>query len=122
MDKLKFLVEKQFIKKECDMSAENVIAALITASSKMARLSEIVSEEETIRTLLDAYEVGDNETVMNLIGMSPQYVKPAIGYSVNFNDYGSAMSAYQADKKGYDDVYKAVRTKALTENIEEKTM
>lgn len=108
---LKLHTEKTFIKKNCDRTANNVRASLITAASKMANASDLVSEADTLDVLIDAFGVREIPEVVELIGMGPQFVKPSIGYSVDFNDVSAVMSAYNAEKETYDQYYGMVAKK-----------
>lgn len=108
---VKLYTEKTFIKKECDRTANNVRAALITAASKMANASELVSEADALDVLISAFGVQDTPEVMELIGMGPQFVNPSIGYAVDFNDAGVVMAAYNAEKATYDQYYGVVAEK-----------
>ena len=116
--KLKSNLNNTFNSKKADINQPSVLAALITAASKMARCTEFVTEEMTIQQLLDLYQKSDDELVTGLIGMGPQYVKNNIGYSVDFNDISFAQMAYQANKKSYDELYTAIQQRAVAK-IEE---
>jgi len=108
--------EGLFVKKECDKTLPHVQAAIISAASNMAMAGkfaqdgvESVSPEMVMEELLRAYAAKGNEAVEDLIGMSPAYVKSAIGYSVDFTDLSRARVAYEAQASEYDDLYSTVR-------------
>lgn len=100
---LKEKIEGLFVKQETDLTLPNTLGALITAASKMASPSEIVDEHTSIDELINLYNA--SEETKNLIGMSPQFVKANIGYSVDFQDYNAAATAYNVDKENYDELY-----------------
>lgn len=102
-----------FLKNDASVADAQVLAALITAASKMAGYSEVqVTEEMTAQQLLDLYGRADDEKVTELIGMGPQYVAQNIGYSVDFNDFSVANANYKANKNNYDSVYRQVALRA----------
>lgn len=103
---LKQKLEEMFVHKDCNLKNVSSLAALITAASKMAMHSGIVNEFDTIDELIDLYNV--EEETKKLIGMSPQYVKSNIGYSVDFMDFNISKRVYDANKFSYDDLYKRV--------------
>ncbi len=108
---LKNQLERTFIKKEehMNVSSPNILAALITASSMMAIPSDGIATRQMVETeLLDLYGKAEDEQVLQLIGMSPSFVKTNIGFSVDFQDYSSAYVAYQAEKDTYDKIYEQI--------------
>lgn len=102
-----------FIGKDIDKSASNVKAAIITAVSEMAKTSDIISKDITQEEVIELLNAKDNEEVIGLIGMSPNYVKSIIGYSVDFNDYASSMVNYNANKEAYDKLYTDINLRRL---------
>lgn len=127
LDDIKFknLLESIFVEKaDVDLSQPNVIAAMITAASKMFSSSDNtnsseISMSDIIRTeVLKVYEKSDDEMINNLIGMGPQYVESAIGYSVDFMDWGSARLTYESDKEKYDELYKEIMRRYKSHEIE----
>ena len=108
---IKLATEKTFIKTDCDRTASHVKGALITVASKMALESGMVSENDTMDMLIQAYELKDDDASLELIGMAPQYVKQAIGYEVDFNDEKASRAEYVAEKEVYDAYYSKVATK-----------
>lgn len=120
MNNIKKLVETQFIKKECDLNNPAVVAALITAAAKMARLSNIATETETLACLVELYNAEENQYAGE---MPPQYVSMNIGYSIDFNDIGPASVSYDADEQDYNAVYTAIHEYMMKkENETAKTM
>lgn len=97
--------EAIFVGKDCDTMQANVQAAIITAASEMAKFGNIVTKEQTLDEMVEAYNAKDNEEVLNMLGMAPQFVKPAIGFSVDFNDYTSGQVNYELNKVAYDIFY-----------------
>ena len=95
-------VKDLFIKKGA-FADENVRAAAITAASKMALAGDEILLREA--DVIDALKNGLTEEGMAKIGMGPQYVQNIIGYSVDFNDFGNASAAYNAQKEQYDNLY-----------------
>ena len=102
---LKIAALDVFCKKQVDLKRPEVIASIITAASGMAVATDKYSSDVTMESLLEAFDSLDNETITNLVGMGPQYVKQNIGYSVDFNDYGGALAAYESDKDNYNRVF-----------------
>lgn len=119
--KLKSEVERIFNVKGADSNETHVLAAIITAASKMARCTEIVSENITVEQLLDLYQKNEDKELASLIGMGPQYVNAAIGYHVDFNDYSNSLYAYKSQKEDYDKVYTEVSQRALLNAKDEIT-
>lgn len=103
-----------FVKKDLKDMDSRAIAALITAVSKMANISEIIGEIETMDELIDLYQV-EKETEQ-LIGMAPQYVQSSIGYSIDFNDYGASKKAYDGNKSIYDEIYIRIYNRSKERN------
>lgn len=112
--KLKQDLDKLFNAKGADINEPNIVASVITAASKMARCSDIATEEMTVEQLLELYKKNDDTLVTSIIGMGPQYVQSNIGYSTDFNDYGNAMATYNANKEGYDSVYSNIAQRAMS--------
>ena len=112
--RLKRVVEALFNQSKADVNDPAVLAAIITAASKMARCSEMVTEDITVEQLLDLYEKVDDPGLTKLIGMGPQFVKANIGYSVDFNDYGSSMANYNQNKELYDGLYSDISNRAIS--------
>ena len=98
-----------FVKQKVDYNADNVKAAMITAAAQMALATDIVSPNEVIEKL--SVDLSDN--AKSLIGLSPQFVKQILGYSVNFNDYASATVEYNNNKDKYDRLYNNVKNLEL---------
>lgn len=121
---IKQKAESIFVQKDCDRMAANVRAAIITAASKMAIPASIVTEEAALEELIRVYGVQETTEVLDLIGMAPQFVKSAIGYSVDFNDLASASVNYDANKDEYDFFYREIEAKMQERQIgeEEKPM
>ncbi len=122
---LKKLLESIFIKNsDVNLSQPNVIAAVITAASNMASVSDITNSSETlmsdiVRTEgLELYGKTDDEMVNRLIGMGPQYVKPVIGYSVDFMDWNSARLNYENQKAEYDQLYTGMMERYKSHEVE----
>lgn len=111
--RLKNGLNSMFNVKGSDINEPNVVAAVITAASKMARCTEIITEDMTVEQLLDLYQKVGDAQVMSLVGMGPQYVKNNIGYAVDFNDIASAQVAYQANKKSYDELYSKISERSM---------
>ncbi len=108
--------EGLFVKKECDKTLPHVQAAIISAASNMAIAGkfaesgvEPVTPEMVIEELLRAYQAKGVEAVESLLNMTPNYVKDAIGYSVDFTDLSRATVAYEAQAPEYDSFYGTVR-------------
>lgn len=120
MNNIKKLVESQFIKKECELDNPTIVAAIITAAAKMARLSNIATETETLACLIELYGAEENQYAGE---MPPQFVKSNIGYSIDFNDIGPASVAYDADEENYNALYTAIHEYIMKkENNTTKTM
>lgn len=98
-----------FVKQSVNLNLPIIVASILTASSKMAKYSEIVTDNETLEVLHPLFNPTDDEKVKKLIGLSPDYVKNNIGYSVNFNDYDSALAEYQSHKEQYDKLYNSIK-------------
>lgn len=112
--RLKRVVEAVFNQSRADIEDPAVLAAIITAASKMARCSEMVTEDVTVEQLLDLYEKVGDPGLTKLIGMGPQYVKANIGYSVDFNDYANSMAYYTANKATLDSMYTDISNRAIS--------
>lgn len=97
-----------FVKQEVDKTKPSVIAAILTASSEMAKCSEVATEEGTLVVLGPLFNPEGNKDIQSLVGMSPNYVRSNIGYSVDFRDPGMATVNYQAQKEQYDQIYNEV--------------
>lgn len=108
--------ENLFVKKECNLKSPLVKAAIITAASKMANPSNIVTEETALEILSDAYNVWDDEKVALLIGMGPQFVESTIGYS-GFDDMASAIVNYRSNKQEYDVLYTAIEVQKKQKDL-----
>ena len=110
MEELRDLIEVElmscFVKEKVDLSADNVQAAMVTAAIKMANSSNIISEHQTEEKLVTFL----SDDAKKMVGMGPQYVKSIIGYSVDFNDYTKAASAYISEKDKYDKLYKDIKS------------
>ena len=102
-------LSRLFVKKEVDMTADNVNAAIVTAASKMAIPSGIIGQEEV------ATYLGEDlpDEAKSLIGMGPQHVEQIIGYSVDFNDGGAAYAEYNSSKEDYDALYSSIKSLIL---------
>lgn len=98
-----------FVKQNVNLNLPIIVASILTASSKMAKYSDIVTDNETLEVLQPLFNPTDDEQVKKLIGLSPDYVKNNIGYSVNFNDYASALAEYQSHKEQYDKLYNSIK-------------
>lgn len=107
---LKNEVLNMFIKKDCDLKTENVMAAVITAASNMSLATDkmFMSKDAIEESLLSLFELKDNERAKMLLGMSPAYVKSNIGYSVDFYDFGIAKLEYDDKKEQYDSMYQHI--------------
>lgn len=99
--------------KAANINEPNVLAAIITAASKMAKCTNIVTEDMTVQQLLDLYKKSDDIQVASMIGMGPQYVKSNIGYAVDFSDVSAAQLAYQTNKENYDKLYSTLSQRAM---------
>lgn len=120
---LKLHTERMFVKKVCDRSLVNVQAALVTAASKMAKVGAVVSEEDVLRTLVEAYGLEASEEGLAMVGMEPALVEAAIGYNVNFEDRNVALAEYEANKSEYDVYYAKVAIKtSKKDTFEEKAL
>lgn len=120
---LKLHTERMFVKKVCDRSLVNVQAALVTAASKMAKVGAVVSEEDVLRTLVEAYGLEASEEGLAMVGMDPALVEAAIGYNVNFEDRDVALAEYEANKAEYDAYYaKVVAKTPKKDTFEEKAL
>ena len=108
---LKLRTEKTFIKKVCDRQSPAVQAALIEIASKMACSSNIITESDTLDTLLSAYDLYDKPEVTGLLGAGPQFVEETIGYATDFNDEFARAVTYQSEKANLDAYYRAVYEK-----------
>ena len=98
-----------FVKKNVDLSLPSIVASILTAASEMAKVSSIVSEEEALEVLESLFNPTDSAQVNALIGMNPNYVKSNIGYSIDFKDYASAVTGYNAQKEKYDKLYNSIK-------------
>lgn len=110
---LKKNLESTFNIKKANINEPIVLISMITAASKMANCSSVVTEQTTIEQLLDLYQKSDNNEITSLIGIGSQYVKNNIGYAVDFNDIESALIAYQANKQVYDKIYSDISQRAM---------
>lgn len=117
---LKGQLRELFVKNGAELKANHELAALITAASKMARPSEIASEDDVLEVLADLYQVRGKKEVTNLVGMGPQFVKSAIGYSTDFNDLARSIMAYQAQKEEYDTLYQTIKGMVPAKNNEKE--
>lgn len=108
-ERLRSRAEVRFVRKDCDRNANNVKAAIVTAASKMANVSEIISSQDALEELILAFGIEDDQAVQDLIGMNPSFVKGAIGYSVDFQDWGAASAAYNGEKEAYDAFYTSLQ-------------
>lgn len=106
--RLKRNLNTLFNVKNVDLNQPNNLAAIITAASKMAIPSGIVTEDIAIEQLLDLYKKKEDQEVNAMIGMGPQFVKSNIGYSVEFNDPAAAMVAYQTNSEMYSQLYREI--------------
>lgn len=98
-----------FVKQDVCLSSPSIIASILTASSEMAKYSDIVTKEETLEIIESLFNPTDNERVKILIGLDPNFVESSIGYSVNFSDYVSALSEYNTKKEKYDQLYNSIK-------------
>lgn len=122
---LKKYAESIFVdpRKKADMSKPNNIAALITAATKMSHHSgKLATPDMTTTQLLDVYGVSDDKKVTDLLGMSSNYVKSNIGYSVDLEDISASKANYNAQQGTYDELYSilAMREKSYA-NLMERT-
>ncbi len=105
-----------FLKKEdANIADSEVVASIITAAKEMSNYAPIpYTEEDTVtQELLEVYQRSDDEEVKELIGTSPQYVKNAIGFSIDFKDANQASLAYEAEKEKYDDFYRTIEKRKM---------
>lgn len=102
---LRFAALDAVCKNQVDLKKPEVVASIITAASRMAVATDKYSPDVTCESLIEAFNASDNNEVISLIGMGPQYVKSNIGYSIDFNDYGAACAAYEADKEKYNRLF-----------------
>jgi len=100
-------VENLFIRKEVGEKNSAVIAAVITAASKMAEFSKIVDGETTVEQLLDLYQKNDDIEVKSLVGMDMQYVENVIGYNQS-----NSLENYNDNKQEYDEIYNEISARA----------
>lgn len=106
---VKSKLRQMFVKNGAELKANHELAALITAASKMAKPSEIVTEDDALEALVDLYQVRGKKEVIGLVGMGPQFVKGAIGFSTDFNDLARSIIAYQAQKPQFDALYQSIK-------------
>lgn len=111
---LKRMATKLFVKKEgVNVSAPNVIAAIVNAGRQMSLVSDITGKDVAYESLLEAYGAIDNDQVKELVElMNPSIVHSVTGYATDFMDYGRAAVSYQAQKEEYDNLYKQVNVVA----------
>ena len=107
-----------FLKKiVVNTKAPNVVAAIITAASKMA-IAAGADEDATREFLIEAFGELVNEEARKFIdkGISPTFVQSIIGFSTDFNDSGLASVAYESQKDDYDSFYRTIKmyTKSIT--------
>ncbi len=118
---LKEKLESNFVKNDATIEEAPVLAALITAASKMSRVVETTAAEEVVTDqLLDLYQKADSQEVTQLVGMSSSFIKNNTGYSVDVDDYAAAIKAYQAEKQKYDDLYNRILSRAQLKQKEGK--
>ncbi len=113
---LKNNLEKQFVINKSNLDEPQVLAAMITAASKMAKCTDNVDENMVVDEILDLYRKAEDVGVTSLIGMAPQYVRNNIGYAVDFNDYNSAIMAYKANVEAYDKIYYGILKRSEERN------
>ena len=107
-----FLVNEtvnMFVKQDVSLSLPSIVASILTASSEMAKYSDIITEEELLQVLEPLFNPTDDEQVKKLIGLNPDYVENNIGYHVNFRDYASATAEYNSQKEKYDKLYNSIK-------------
>ena len=107
-----FLVNEtvnMFVKQDVSLSLPSIVASILTASSEMAKYSDIITEEELLQVLEPLFNPTDDEQVKKLIGLNPDYVENNIGYHVNFRDYASATAEYNSLKEEYDKLYNSIK-------------
>ena len=106
-------LQKTFVSKEnVDFTQPNVVAALATAASKVAFASGEFDEGLVCEQILDLYQKLDDENTKAMVGMGPQYVGDAIGYDVDFNDYGAITGEYLNNKDNYDKTFNSLNSRA----------
>lgn len=107
-----FLVNEtvnMFVKQDVSLSLPSIVASILTASSEMAKYSDIITEEESLHVLEPLFNPTDDEQVKKLIGLNPNYVQNNIGYNINFRDYASATVEYNSHKEKYDKLYNSIK-------------
>lgn len=102
---LQVLAKRLFVHQEVDYTKPNVIAAIITAAMEMSKFTDFNLNDEICDILLEAFKVENVSEVESLIGMSPNFVKSVIGYSVDFTDFSRAQMVYETQKAQYDIFY-----------------
>ena len=104
-ESLKDIVERVFISKPCDKNSPIVIAAIITAATKMSFFSNAVEEIDVLNELIEAYNISDDYAALNLIGMDDEVIEQAIGYHVDMAN----PQEYLAYKDMYNTMYLAIK-------------
>lgn len=104
-----------FVKKEVDLRAPHIIAAIISAARGMSLCSETVSPNDVVDTLLEVFEVKGNPEVESLVGMNSSFVKQNIGFSPVFEDASIAMMSYTNQSASYEALYEAIKNKVLSD-------
>ena len=105
---LQYAAIRTFCKIPSDLNDPKTVGAIISAASNMAIASDDELDyhmEPTREALLEAFDVENNPNIAEFSEMAPQYVKPLIGYSVDFKDYGAARAEYESDKDSYNMVF-----------------
>lgn len=110
-----------FITKDIfDKNTPLVKASTITAASKMANVSGIVTEEVALEELLTAYDVEDDEETKKMIGLPQGVVENTIGYPVDFSIAAIAKPQYLQRKDEYDVLYTTIRLAHMLRQDKEK--
>lgn len=112
-DQIKQMAIDLFVKKEVDLTAPHIIAAIISAARGMSLCSETVSPDDVVDTLLEAFEVKGNPEVETLVGMNSSFVKQNIGFSPVFEDASVAIMNYTVQAGSYEALYGAIKDKVL---------
>ena len=102
---LQELIVNTFVQKECDLQAPNVRAAICYAVQKMSLAADdAYNPDEILAQTASLFHLTEEEKNLVSVMTSP-YVRAAIGYSVQVEDYGSARKTYETNKLVYDQIF-----------------
>lgn len=108
------LITKLFIKKDCNLSSLDVIAALVTAATAIAHCSSIATPSEVEETILQIFSASDNVQINELLGMEYTTVNALIGYDVNFRDVDEALKEFEKNKDSYEFLFSTIKEKIIS--------